>query len=94
MITFPGQRGLNILEALANRNISVAAVIVDKGRLNYRDKLTRARHILRHSGPAEVTRRLVKRLRRQPKRSSSKSDVYRRWVPVVHRVATAPKSRS
>jgi methionyl-tRNA formyltransferase len=90
MISFCSRRSVTILESLVARNIPVTAVILDRGKLSQRKKLTRTRHILRHSGPGELARRIRRRLRRRLRgRVTSRLDVFRSLVPVVHEVADA-----
>jgi len=89
MISFRSKRAVEILETLADRDIPVAAVILDKGALIGPDKIARARHILKRSGPVELARRFRRRLLSSLQRPASVLNDVRSLVPVVHEVADA-----
>lgn len=89
MISFRTNRAVEILETLADRDIPVAAVILDKGALIGQDKITRARHILKRSGPIELARRFRRRLLSSLQRPACELNDFRNLAPVVHEVADA-----
>ncbi len=89
MISFRTNRAVEILETLADRDIPVAAVILDKGALIGQDKIARARHILKRSGPIELARRFKRRLLSSLTRPACELNDFRSLAPAVHEVADA-----
>ncbi len=87
MVTYPSGRADAILAALADRQVPVDAIVVDRGRRHLGDGVRRARQVMRRSGPRAVLRRLEKRAKRaatQRGSGPSDRDRYEAFCSAVH----------
>jgi methionyl-tRNA formyltransferase len=89
MVTVPSKRADSILTSLLDRGLPVEAVVVDRGKLGWRQGLRRTRQVLRKSGIRATVRRIRRRLPRavvKPEREESAADRYRGLASAVHQV--------
>lgn len=88
MLTEPSKRADAMLDALRERGVPVEAVVVDRGILRHKEKLTRTRQVWRRSGLADVAIRTRRRLRRALTNRDEKDAAHGRYIHLANSVFT------